>query len=28
VATPAQSRPREVEPAKKKGKKGDDGPPN
>lgn len=28
VGTPAQSRPREVEPAKKKGKKGDDGPPN
>lgn len=27
VATPAQSRPREAEPAKKKGKKGDDGPP-
>jgi penicillin-binding protein 1A len=27
VATPAQIRPREVEPAKKKGKKGDDGPP-
>src|SRR6266705_884411 len=27
VATPAQTRPREVEPAKKKGKKGDDGPP-
>ena len=28
VATPAQTRPREAEPAKKKGKKGDDGPPN
>jgi penicillin-binding protein 1A len=27
AATPAQSRPREAEPAKKKGKKGDDGPP-
>jgi penicillin-binding protein 1A len=27
VATPAQTRPREAEPAKKKGKKGDDGPP-
>src|SRR5256714_7338438 len=27
AGTPAQSRPREVEPAKKKGKKGDDGPP-
>lgn len=27
VATPAQSRPREAEPAKKTGKKGDDGPP-
>jgi penicillin-binding protein 1A len=27
VATPAQSRPREAEPAKKKGKKGNDGPP-
>src|SRR5437588_7171583 len=26
-APPSQSRPREVEPAKKKGKKGDDGPP-
>ena len=28
AGTPAPSRPREVEPAKKKGKKGDDGPPN
>jgi len=28
AATPAQTRPREAEPAKKKGKKGDDGPPN
>jgi penicillin-binding protein 1A len=28
AATPAQTRPREVEPAKKKGKKGNDGPPN
>src|SRR5437764_3622855 len=27
AATPPQSRPREAEPAKKKGKKGDDGPP-
>ena len=27
AATPAQTRPREAEPAKKKGKKGDDGPP-
>ena len=27
AAPPAQTRPREVEPAKKKGKKGDDGPP-
>src|SRR5437588_3049583 len=27
AGTPSQSRPREVEPAKKKGKKGDDGPP-
>ncbi|HXI62578.1 MAG TPA: hypothetical protein VNF70_07690, partial [Pyrinomonadaceae bacterium] len=27
AATPAQSRPREAEPNKKKGKKGDDGPP-
>ena len=27
AATPAQSRPREAEPAKKKGKKGNDGPP-
>lgn len=27
AATPAQTRPREVEPAKKKGKKGNDGPP-
>ena len=27
VTTPAQTRPREAEPAKKKGKKGDDGPP-
>src|SRR5881397_3984569 len=27
AATPAQSRPREAEPLKKKGKKGDDGPP-
>src|SRR5262245_34466825 len=27
LATPAQTRPREAEPAKKKGKKGDDGPP-
>ncbi len=27
VATPAESRPREVDPNKKKGKKGDDGPP-
>ena len=27
VATPPQTRPREAEPAKKKGKKGDDGPP-
>ena len=27
VAIPAQTRPREAEPAKKKGKKGDDGPP-
>jgi penicillin-binding protein 1A len=27
VATPGQTRPREAEPAKKKGKKGDDGPP-
>ena len=27
AGTPAQSRPREAEPAKKKGKKGDDGPP-
>lgn len=27
AATPAQNRPREAEPAKKKGKKGDDGPP-
>jgi hypothetical protein len=27
VATPAQTRPREAEPAKKKGKKGVDGPP-
>jgi penicillin-binding protein 1A len=27
AATPAQTRPRETEPAKKKGKKGDDGPP-
>jgi len=27
VATPAQTRPRETEPAKKKGKKGNDGPP-
>jgi penicillin-binding protein 1A len=27
AATPAQIRPREAEPAKKKGKKGDDGPP-
>ena len=27
MATPAQTRPREAEPAKKKGKKGDDGPP-
>jgi penicillin-binding protein 1A len=28
VATPAETRPREAEPNKKKGKKGDDGPPN
>jgi penicillin-binding protein 1A len=28
AATPAQTRPREAEPAKKKGKKGNDGPPN
>jgi penicillin-binding protein 1A len=28
AATPAQTRPREADPAKKKGKKGDDGPPN
>ena len=27
LATPAQSRPREAEPAKKKGKKGEEGPP-
>jgi penicillin-binding protein 1A len=27
VSTPPQTRPREAEPAKKKGKKGDDGPP-
>jgi hypothetical protein len=27
AATPAQSRPREADPAKKRGKKGDDGPP-
>jgi penicillin-binding protein 1A len=27
AATPAESRPREVDPNKKKGKKGDDGPP-
>ncbi len=27
ASTPAQTRPREAEPAKKKGKKGDDGPP-
>jgi hypothetical protein len=27
VATPAETRPREAEPNKKKGKKGDDGPP-
>ena len=27
VATPAETRPREAEPAKKKGKKGNDGPP-
>lgn len=27
VSTPAETRPREVEPAKKKGKKGNDGPP-
>jgi len=27
AGTPAQTRPREAEPAKKKGKKGDDGPP-
>ncbi len=28
ASTPAETRPREVEPAKKKGKKGNDGPPN
>lgn len=28
VATPAESRPREVDPNKKRGKKGNDGPPN
>jgi hypothetical protein len=27
AATPAETRPREAEPNKKKGKKGDDGPP-
>jgi membrane carboxypeptidase/penicillin-binding protein len=28
ASTPAETRPREAEPNKKKGKKGDDGPPN
>jgi len=28
ASTPAETRPREVEPAKKKGKKGNEGPPN
>ena len=28
ASTPAETRPREVDPAKKKGKKGNDGPPN
>ena len=28
ASTPSETRPREAEPNKKKGKKGDDGPPN